>query len=346
MTTPEMMRALVVTQDGYSGTATGPTIDRLSDWVSLKDVPVPQPSGNEVLIKVGLANVNPSDLHYIKGEYGQPRRAGVPAGFEGMGTVVAAGSPAGEAMVGKRVAFSTSQGGSGAWASYALTDANAVAPLIDGLRDEDGAALIVNPLTAFAMVRLAKEHGAKSFVMTAGASQLCKLMTSFARDEGLAAIAIVRREEHRATLTELGAAEVLDATAPDFNQKLDATLKAHAPTILLDAVADNVSATIFSAMPRRSRWIVYGKLSSENPTLPGLGQMVFMGKVIEGFWLTDWMRRAAPEQRMEAFTTAQTRFAKGQWKTDVAAIIDLADAPDMLADALKGMNRGKVLIRP
>lgn len=346
MTRPQTMPALVLNEDGYSGTSTGPAIERLSDWVSLDNIPVPRPTGGQVLIEVGLANINPSDLHYLKGEYGQPRRKGVPAGFEGMGTVVEAGPTADASLIGKRVAFSVVPNGSGGWAKYALTEGAAVAPLMEGLRDEDGAALIVNPLTAFAMVRLVKAHGTKAFVMTAGASQLCKLMASFARDEGLAAIAVVRREDHREMLTTLGAAEVLNAAADDFDAQLQAVVKEHGPTILLDAVADDVSAKIFAAMPRKARWVIYGKLSTDDPTLPALGQMVFMGKVIEGFWLTEWMRKASAEQRMEAFVTAQTRFVKGVWRTDVAEIVPLGEAPERLAGALKGMNRGKVLIRP
>ncbi|MEO9789270.1 MAG: zinc-binding dehydrogenase [Aurantimonas coralicida] len=344
---PDTMQALVLKYDGYSGTAEGPTIADLKDWVSLEEIAVPKPEGRQVLVRIGLANINPSDLHYIKGEYGQPRRKGVAAGFEAMGEVVAAGEdPAAAKLVGQRVAVSVARTGTGAWAQYALTDAGAVVPLAPQMRDEDAAALIVNPLSAWAMVHLAKEHGANSFVMTAGASQLCKLMASLARDLGMHAIAVVRREEHRSTLEGLGAGTVLNTAREDFEEMLLQAMKQNQPKMLLDAVADNHSATIFSAMPAGSHWVIYGKLSQEAPRLPALGQMVFMKKVIEGFWLTEWLGRATPEQRVEAFTEVQKRFISGAWKTDVAETIPLAEAPDRLAGALEGMNRGKVFLRP
>ena len=88
---PDTMQALVLKYDGYSGTAEGPTIEDLKDWVSLEEIAVPKPEGRQVLVRIGLANINPSDLHYIKGEYGQPRRKGVAAGFEAMGKVVHCG---------------------------------------------------------------------------------------------------------------------------------------------------------------------------------------------------------------------------------------------------------------
>jgi len=344
---PDYMKALVLKHDGYSGTAEGPTIERLSDWVELQEIPLPKPSGSDVLVKVGLANVNPSDLHYIKGEYGQPRREGTPAGFEGMGEVVAAGEDeAAQALVGQRVSVSASRGGSGTWAEYALTSASAVVPLHPKLRDEDAAALIVNPVTAWAMVHLVREAGAKSFVMTAGASQLGKLMAPLAKDMGLGTIATVRREEHRSPLEGLGVGTVLNTAREDFEDMLVMAMRQHAPTIMLDAVADKSSAEIFAAMPANSRWIIYGKMSPEAPALPNLGQMVFMKKVIEGFWLAEWMTRASPEQRKQAFTEVQDRFIAGKWTTDVAAKLPLEESVDGLADALSGLNRGKVLVRP
>lgn len=344
---PDTMNALVLKFDGYSGTSEGPQIDDLNDWVELKTMPVPHPGERQVLIKVGLANVNPSDLHYIKGEYGQPRRVGTAAGFEAMGTVVATGgAEAAKTLMGKRVAFSSSQGGTGAWAEYALTDAGAAIPLANGLADADGAALIVNPLTAYAMVNLAKDHGANSFVMTAGASQLCKLMASFAKDIGLHAIAAVRREEQRSTLEGLGAGTVLTTAREDFEEMALQAMRQNRPTVLLDAVADQHSATLFSMMPASSRWVIYGKLSPEAPRLPGLGQMVFMKKVIEGFWLTEWLGTASPDQRRDAFSAVQKRFLSGAWRTDVAATIALTEAPSTLAGALDGMNRGKVMLKP
>ena len=101
---PATMFAVVQTQDGFSGKATGPAIEDASEWLAESELPVPQPGPGQVLIRLRMASVNPSDLHFIKGEYGQPRVKGAPAGFEGCGDVVATGAGA-EALQGQRVAF-------------------------------------------------------------------------------------------------------------------------------------------------------------------------------------------------------------------------------------------------
>ncbi|MDO6965367.1 alcohol dehydrogenase catalytic domain-containing protein [Rhizobium alvei] len=100
--TTETMRALVQLHDGYSGRQEGPQIDRLEPYVMMQEIAVPEPGPGKVLIKVAMAAINPSDLHFIKGEYGQPRRKGVPAGFEGVGTVASGNGAYAESLVGKR----------------------------------------------------------------------------------------------------------------------------------------------------------------------------------------------------------------------------------------------------
>src|SRR5690606_37040531 len=120
---------------------------------------------------------------------------GRPAGFEGVGEVVGAGEePQAQALLGRRVAFAAGRSGWGSWAEYAVADAVSCHELLPQLHDEDGAALIVNPLTALAMFDMVKEEGEKAFILTAGASQLCKLIIGAAADAGYRPIAVVRRE--------------------------------------------------------------------------------------------------------------------------------------------------------
>ena len=99
MTLPDTMTALVLREDGYASGSAGDMPTDLSEFVSLTPVPVPQPREGQALIKVRRAAVNPSDLMFVSGQYGQPRKAGMPAGFEGVGEVVAGDTP----LLGQRV---------------------------------------------------------------------------------------------------------------------------------------------------------------------------------------------------------------------------------------------------
>ena len=208
------MNALLLKGDGYAREAAPSGLQAMEPYVEPGMIAVPQPGPSQVLIKVRLASINPSDVSFIKGQYGQPRKKGQPAGFEGVGEVVAAGAEA--AAQDWLESASPSRPGSsnwGSWAEYALAEASASIPLIDTVRDEDGAAMIVNPITALAMFDIVRDEGEKAFVLTTGASQLGKLIIGLAKEEGFRPIAIVRRDDQIPLLEKMGAAHVLNENA-------------------------------------------------------------------------------------------------------------------------------------
>lgn len=343
MDVPSEMKALLLVGDGYTRTPSGSALEAMEPYVRPGVIAVPAPGQSQVLIKVSLASINPSDVAFIKGQYGQPRAKGQPAGFEGVGIVVASGDePYPRSLIDKRVAFAT--GVSNSWAEYAVAEAVVCIPLLDTVRDEDGAAMIVNPLTALAMFDIVKQEGEKAFIMTAGASQLCKLISSLAKEEGFRPIVTVRRDEQIPLLKEIGAAHVLNEKAADFKAALREVIKAEQPRIFLDAVTGSLASSIFDAMPKRSRWIVYGRLDPDTTVIREPGQLIFQHKRIEGFWLSEWMRQFR-DRRGPAIMEAQQRFSDGRWSTDVTAIVPLADAMGRVPAELAKPN-GKVFIKP
>ncbi|MEM8754881.1 MAG: zinc-binding dehydrogenase, partial [Pseudomonadota bacterium] len=324
MAQPETMTALIQLHDGYSGRREGPAIETMAPYVEKAVVPVPTPGEGQAVVKVHLAAVNPSDAHFIKGEYGQPRVKGAPAGFEGAGEVVAGDTP----LLGQRVSFFATA--SGTWAEYAMTDVKTLVPLRPDLEEVDAAGLLVNPITAIAMFEMAAEGGAESFVLNAAGSQLGKLLIALGREKGVKPIAVVRRAAQAEALKALGAAEVVVSSEDGALERARAIFRELKPRVLLDAVGDQFTADLFFAMPNRARWVNYGKLSTEPPALTEIGQLIFQSKRIEGFWLTRWMQEVTPARVVEAFQEAQGHFAEGRWKTDVAGIVPLSEAMEAL----------------
>ena len=369
MSVPTTMRAVVpLHADHNAGGPVGVAYSDLGRFAALADLPVPTPGPGQVLVRVRRAAVNPSDLHYLAGEYGLPRRPDAAAGFEGTGEVVACGPgwslPAlyARRLVGRRVAFGVGPDGGGSWAEYALTDAAAAIPVGDAIRDEDAAALLVNPFTAWAMVddairrhRPRAEMGAKgnvkgnvkggtmpAIVLTAGASQLSRLALTLAKERALPTIAVVRREAQRAELLDAGASAVLVTTAEGFDAERDDAFARLRPLTLLDAVGDEVSSALVGAMGRGAHWIVYGGLAAGVP--PGLSPLdaIFRGKVMRGFWLSDWLGQAPIARRLACAREVRARFSDGRWSTRVAASVPLARVMDDLLPAPR--EGGKVQI--
>lgn len=134
---PQTMKAIQVAQTG------GPEV------LQLKDVPVPAPSAAQVLVKNDFAGVNFIDTYFRTGLY--PASLPLTLGREAAGTVVA--SHDGSVPVGTRVVYMDQ----GTYAQYSAVDASKVVPVPDGLSAEQAAAVYLQGLTAWTLVREAAD---------------------------------------------------------------------------------------------------------------------------------------------------------------------------------------------
>ena len=137
----------------------------------IREVPVPRPGPGEVLVRMAAAPINPSDLNFMRGAYGEHRSFPVVPGFEGSGTVVAAGRGLLPRLwLGRRVACSASTSG-GTWAEYLAARAPLCVPLKKDLSLEQGSMMLVNPLTALAFLAIARRGKHAALVNTAAAER-------------------------------------------------------------------------------------------------------------------------------------------------------------------------------
>lgn len=125
--------------------------------------PLPKLTPGQVLVKVEAAPCNPSDLLFLQKRYGVVKTLPTVPGWEGAGTVVAAGSLLGKWLVGRRVAVGGQGDQDGTWAEYFVADAfGGCIPLRKDLDIEQGATLLVNPLTAVGLLDEAKKRSVKA----------------------------------------------------------------------------------------------------------------------------------------------------------------------------------------
>jgi NADPH:quinone reductase-like Zn-dependent oxidoreductase len=329
------MRGLLLRQSGIGDKEgfVGNQLDRPGDYLELGSLPRPVPGPGQVLIKMRRAAINPSDIAFVQGFYGQARVQGQPAGFEGVGTVVEAGPGLmGRFLKGRDVGFYVTPDGSGTWAEYAVTQAALALPLKKGVSDRDAAGLVINPVTAAAMLDLVAPGDA--FVFSAAASQLGKLVAGLARDQNKKMIALVRREGPVKALTSLGATHVLNECDPGYAAELAGVLTAEKPVIFLDAVAGSASAQVHRAMGENARWIIYGKLDMSPAEILDPSEMIFRNKSVEGFWTTAWASKTSFLRKMRVFGEVQKRFRDGRWATDVSAELPLEYAIERMPQAL------------
>src|SRR4026208_116410 len=147
-------------------------LDEPNGKLRLREIPVPYPQAGQVLIRMAASPINPSDLGSLSGmSYSGKRQFPFTPGLEGSGTVIEVGEGFMPGLLkGRRVACSATLTGNGTWAEYVVTSAQLCIPLNKNVSLEQGATLLVNPLTALAMFEIAQRGKHRAIVSTAAAS--------------------------------------------------------------------------------------------------------------------------------------------------------------------------------
>jgi NADPH2:quinone reductase len=310
-------------------------------------IPVPQPGPGQVLVKVAASPINPSDLMFLVGLYGFKKPLPAVPGFEGSGTVVATGSGTmARFLKGKRVACTVADATipGGMWAEYVVTSAQMCIPLAKNVAMEQGAMMLVNPISAWAMVEEARKADHKAIVQTAAASALGRMVVRLGNRFSLPVINIVRRPEQVETLRQIGAKNIFDSSAADFDAKLKDLCNKLSATYGIDAVAGELTGRVLRAQPKGSRMFVYGGLSLKACEVDP-GSLIFEGKVVAGFWVSAWLARKSLIEKLRIAKQIQSLLAT-DLKSDVQAKVPLQDAAQAIQQYMKNMTAGKVLIVP
>ena len=123
------------------------------------------PEPGHVRVRVHARAVNPADLLFVEGIYGNnvgdQIQQGRPqtGGSECAGVVAAVGAGVASVAVGQRVYANGSFPATRTWALFADVPERAVVPLPPQVSFESGAQLLVNPLTAIGFLETMKESG-------------------------------------------------------------------------------------------------------------------------------------------------------------------------------------------
>lgn len=311
--------------------------------LSFEEVEVPHPGPGEVLVKMDAAPVNPSDLAVLKGGYLERSYPFTP-GLEGSGTVVAAGSGLFPRLrLGSRVACSPKQGGDGTWAAYMRTSAMNVAPLPKQISFEQGAMMLVNPMTAMAFLHLAREGKHQAMVNNAAASSLGKMLIRLSISRGIPLINIVRKEEHVRALKALGATHVLNSTSPNFNEEFSDIAQKLNATLILDAVTGSQSANLLDASPRGSTLVAYARLSGD-PLTADPSALITEEKNIVGFQLGNWLQTKGLLFKLR-FVNSVKKQLGNELSSHISLTYPLEDAGDAVSHYRAHMSEGKILLK-
>jgi NADPH:quinone reductase-like Zn-dependent oxidoreductase len=311
-----------------------------SEVLYIAEKPLPQPPAGKVLIRVLASPINPSDLSFVQGQYGIRPEFPSGAGFEGVGIIEALGEGV-RLSVGSRVGFSTI----GAWGEYTLADQQAIIPVPDTIPDDTAAQLFVNPFTAWAMVEESAVQPGEWLLITACGSAYGKLVIQLCKKKGIKTIGTVRHDDLNEDLQELGLNEVINTETENLPQRVRQITDNKGVKCVLDSVGGPTAEEAMKCIVQGGKMLIFGLLSRQNPRLE-VSWMIFRELTIKGFWLSEWMRKADHQTRIEIAQNVIHWLASGEVVLPVEARYKLEDIKQAVEHAEAHGRWGKILLTP
>ena len=227
---------------------TGPAHDVLR----VEDVERPEPGPGEVLVRVTVSGVNPTDWKSRASGSGDGTFPFRVPNQDGAGVLEAVGPGVDDDCVGQRVwvFFAARQRRWGTAAQYTVVPAEHAVPLPTGASDELGASLGIPAMTAHRCLFADGPIEGKSVLVAGGAGAVGHAAIELARWAGAArVIATVSSEEKARLAREAGAHEVVNYRDHDAAEQLRAAAPDGFDRIVELSLGHNLDLDVVAAAP-------------------------------------------------------------------------------------------------
>ena len=225
--------------------------------LTVGELPLRGPAPGEVLVKLDAAGVNFIDIYHRTGLY--PLPLPFTPGLEGAGTVLAVGDAVTSVRVGERVAWT---GVPGAYAEQALLPADRLVTLPEGLSTRQGAAMMLQGLTAHYLACTTRPLGPDDTCLVhAAAGGVGLLLCQIAKLRGARVIATVSTEEKAALARGAGADLTILYGHQDFVAETLRATDGRGVQVIYDGVGKTTFLRGFDCLAPRGMMVLYGQAS-------------------------------------------------------------------------------------
>jgi NADPH2:quinone reductase len=245
--------------------------------LKLVDLPDPEPSDGMVVVDVARAGINWADTHAIRNDYLAEQELPLIPGAEIAGTTAD----------GKRVAALINNGG---YAQKALVPEAFLVPLPDEVSDEQAAGLLLQGLTAHALLHYcAHVEEGEVVVVEAAAGGTGSLAIQLAKRAGAKVIGLASSEEKRAFAEKLGADATADSRADDLKEAILEANGGEKVDVVLHMSGTGFEAELGS-LGMLGRLVLFGN-AARHPNELQTNYLLQSSKSVIGFWLVALVAR-------------------------------------------------------
>jgi NADPH:quinone reductase len=295
------------------------------------DLPDPAPGEGEVVVEIARAGVNFADTHATRNDYLAEQSLPLVPGAE----------IAGRTPDGRRVAALL---GSGGYAEKAVVPESLLVPLPDEVDDDQAAAMLLQGLTALALVkRCARVEPGEALVIEAAAGGTGTLAVQIAKAAGAKVIGLASSEEKRALVQELGADATVDSRADDLAAAIREANGGERVDAVLHMSGGDAFDAEMSVLAPLGRMVVFGIASREQRDV-STAALLRGSKSVIGFWLVHLLSR--PDLALPLIGELVGAVAAGELRATVGDVYPLSEAARAHEDLIARRSSGKLLLDP
>lgn len=228
-----------------------------------EDVPTPEPSPSEALVKHEAIGLNYIDVYFRNGLYKAPALP-VILGMEGAGTITAVGAEVKNVKPGDRVAYA---GALGAYSGNRVIAADRLVKLPDSIDFKTAAAMMLQGMTAQYLIRRTyRVKSGDTIVVHAAAGGVGLILCQWAKHLGATVIGVVSTPEKAEIARAHGSAHTLIGYANLRDEVKRVTNGAMVP-VVYDSIGKDTFMASLDCLAPLGTMISYGNASGPVPPL-------------------------------------------------------------------------------
>jgi len=296
------------------------------------DLPDPEPGPDEVVVEVVRAGMNFADTHQRENDY--LAKAELP--------LIPGGEIAGRTADGRRVAAMLANGG---YAEKVVAHRAALVPIPDEVSDDQAAGVLLQGLTAWALLRIsARLERGESVVVQAAGGGTGTLAVQLAKRYGAGrVIALASTGEKRDLAIRLGADAAVDSRSDDLAAAIREANGGDQVDVVLERAGGAAFDACLSVLAPFGRLVSFG-IASRQPNEVMTQKLMRTSRAVVGFWLVHLFRR--PDLLEQGITELLEAVGSGKLEVVIGATYGLSDVADAHR-ALQGREtQGKLLLDP
>jgi trans-2-enoyl-CoA reductase len=312
--------------------------------LDILDLPPGTPKDGEVLLDIEAVSIWPHDLYSMQGLKGFEEVLPHIPGNKCVGIVRAAGRDAGNFQPGDRV--NVGYYAPGTWRQQVCVGVENLLPIPHGV-DAGQYSLMGNMLTSYYALEDLVPLKPGDWIIQNGANSSCgQFIIQLAKQRGLHTVNVVRREEERPYLRQIGA-DVVVVDGPDLVGDVAADTGNAKIILAIDMVAGHATERLAGCLAQGGTIACYGLMSSESCQI-AVRDLLFRDIRLIGYYMGKSRRERSREEFARAHDEVAGLVADGILHARIAANYDLDHVRDaVIHQAREASARpGKIILRP